>query len=140
VAGWWWWLSLILILGRQRQSQVDLCDLEASLVHRVSSRTARAAQRNPVLKKKESKKARKRERGKGGREGGREREKQKREKQKNKIKTGLSASQTTKQPSQHQPVHPFHPCPPVDLGFPLCSPVIFSDTTVSRPVVSMHHT
>ena len=42
--------SLIPALRRQRQ--VDLCELEASLVYRVSSRTARAIQRNPVLKKK----------------------------------------------------------------------------------------
>ena len=37
-------------LGRQRQT--DLCEFEASLVYRVSFRTARAVtQRNPVLKK-----------------------------------------------------------------------------------------
>jgi hypothetical protein len=36
-------------LGRQRQE--DLCEFEASLVYRVSSRTARATQRNPVLNK-----------------------------------------------------------------------------------------
>jgi hypothetical protein len=29
---------------------VDLCEFEASLVYRVSSKTARATQRNPVLK------------------------------------------------------------------------------------------
>jgi hypothetical protein len=39
---------LIPALGKQRQS--DLCDFKASLVYRVSSRTARATQRNPVLK------------------------------------------------------------------------------------------
>ena len=39
-------MSLIPALGRQRQ--VDLCELEVSLVYRVSSRTARAIQRNPV--------------------------------------------------------------------------------------------
>jgi hypothetical protein len=33
--------------GRGRQ----ICELEASLTYRVSSRTARATQRNPVLKK-----------------------------------------------------------------------------------------
>jgi hypothetical protein len=31
---------------------VDLCEFEASLVYRVSSRIARATQRNPVLKNK----------------------------------------------------------------------------------------
>jgi hypothetical protein len=46
----WWQLSLIPALGRQRQA-----DFEASLVYRVSSRTARATQKNPVLKKKKKK-------------------------------------------------------------------------------------
>jgi hypothetical protein len=41
-------------LGRQRQ--VDLCELKASLVYRVSSRTARATQKNPVSKKTKNKK------------------------------------------------------------------------------------
>lgn len=41
---------LILEVGRQRQA--DLCEFQASLVYRVSSRTARATQRNPVLKNK----------------------------------------------------------------------------------------
>jgi hypothetical protein len=40
---------LIPALGRQRQ--VDLCEFEASLVYRMSSRTARAIQRNPCLEK-----------------------------------------------------------------------------------------
>jgi len=33
------------------QKQADLCEFKASLVHRVSSRTARATQRNPISKK-----------------------------------------------------------------------------------------
>ena len=37
-----------LIPTLRKQKQVDLCELEASLVYRVSSRTARATQRNPV--------------------------------------------------------------------------------------------
>ena len=37
---------LIPALGRQRQ--VDLCEFEASLVYRVSSRTARATKMSPV--------------------------------------------------------------------------------------------
>ena len=41
-------MTLILALGRQRQ--VDLYKFEASLIYRVSSRTARATQRNPVFK------------------------------------------------------------------------------------------
>jgi hypothetical protein len=32
----------------RRERQADLCELEASVVFRVSSRTARATQRNPV--------------------------------------------------------------------------------------------
>jgi hypothetical protein len=39
---------LIPALGWQRQA--DLCEFKASLVYRVSSRTARATQRNPVSK------------------------------------------------------------------------------------------
>jgi hypothetical protein len=39
----WWCMPLITALGRQRQA-----DFEASLVYKVSSRTARAIQRNPV--------------------------------------------------------------------------------------------
>jgi len=35
---------------------VDLCKSQASLVYRVSSRTARATQRNPISKKKKKKK------------------------------------------------------------------------------------
>jgi len=43
-------MSLIPVLGRQRQ--VDLCEFEASLLYRMSSKTARTTQRNPVSKKK----------------------------------------------------------------------------------------
>jgi hypothetical protein len=43
----WWRTPLIPALGRQRQAE-----FEASLVYRVSSRTARAIQRNPVSKNK----------------------------------------------------------------------------------------
>jgi hypothetical protein len=41
-------------LGRQRQVG-RLCEFEASLVYRVSSRTARATQRNSVWKNKQNK-------------------------------------------------------------------------------------
>jgi hypothetical protein len=41
-------MPLIPALGRQRQG---ISEFEASLVYRVSSRTARATQRNPVSKK-----------------------------------------------------------------------------------------
>jgi hypothetical protein len=41
-------MSLTLVVGRQRH--VDLCELEASLVYRSSSRTAWATQRNLVSK------------------------------------------------------------------------------------------
>jgi hypothetical protein len=41
-------MPLIPALGRQQQADSEF---EASLVYRVSSRTARATQRNPVSKK-----------------------------------------------------------------------------------------
>jgi hypothetical protein len=41
-------MPLIPALGRQRQA---ISEFEASLVYRVSSRTARTAQRNPVSKR-----------------------------------------------------------------------------------------
>ena len=41
-----------MILAPRRQKQVDLCEFEASLVYRTSSRTARATERDPILKKK----------------------------------------------------------------------------------------
>ena len=48
-ARWWWHTPLIPALRRQRQ--VDLCELEASLVYKESSRTARAiTQRGHVSK------------------------------------------------------------------------------------------
>ena len=45
----WWHTPLILALGRQRQG---ISEFEASLVYKVSSRTARAIQRNPISKNK----------------------------------------------------------------------------------------
>jgi hypothetical protein len=41
-------MHLTPALNRQRQA--DLCDFEASLVYRASSRTAKATERNPVSK------------------------------------------------------------------------------------------
>jgi hypothetical protein len=49
----WWHTSLIPALGRQRQ---EISEFEASLVYKVSSRTARAIQRNPVSKNKQTNK------------------------------------------------------------------------------------
>ena len=40
-----------LIPARRRQRQADLCELEVSLVYRVSSRTARSYTEKPCLKK-----------------------------------------------------------------------------------------
>jgi hypothetical protein len=48
----WWHTPLIPALGRQRQA---ISEFEASLVYRVSPRTSRATQRNPVSKKKKKK-------------------------------------------------------------------------------------
>ena len=45
---------LVPVLGRQRQE--DLCDLEASLVYRVSAMIAKDTQRNPVSKEGKKKK------------------------------------------------------------------------------------
>ena len=45
----WWRTPLISAL--EKQGQVHLCEFEASLVYRVSSRTdSKATQRNPVWK------------------------------------------------------------------------------------------
>ena len=44
-AGLWWHTPLI-----RRQRQMELCEFKGSLVYRVSSRTAKATQRNLVLK------------------------------------------------------------------------------------------
>ena len=48
------WECTSLIPALERQRQIDLCEFEISLVHRVSSRTARVSQRNPVSKKQTS--------------------------------------------------------------------------------------
>ena len=45
-----------LILAPRRQRQADLYEFQASLVYRASSRTAKAIQRNSVLKNKKMKK------------------------------------------------------------------------------------
>jgi hypothetical protein len=48
----WHLMPLIPALGRKRQRQADLCEFKANLVYRVSSRTAKAAQRDPASKTK----------------------------------------------------------------------------------------
>jgi hypothetical protein len=50
----WWIMSLIPEFRRQRQ--VDLCEFKAGLVYRISSRTARDTQKDPVSKKKKKEK------------------------------------------------------------------------------------
>ena len=55
---------MIPALGRQRQA-----DFEASLVYRVSSRTARATQRNPDSKNQKKKKKKKKKKEKEKRDG-----------------------------------------------------------------------
>ena len=48
---WWWWQTLLIpALGRQRQ--VDLCEFEANLVYRASSRTGSKATEKHYLGKK----------------------------------------------------------------------------------------
>jgi hypothetical protein len=49
----WWFTPLIPAFGRQR---LRISEFEASLVYNVSSRTARAIQRNPVSKNQKEKK------------------------------------------------------------------------------------
>jgi hypothetical protein len=44
----WWYVPLAPARGRHRQ--VNVCEFKAKLVYRVSSRIARVAQRDPVLK------------------------------------------------------------------------------------------
>ena len=44
-----------LISARGRQRQVDLCKCEIIVVYKESSRTARATQKNPIMKKKKNK-------------------------------------------------------------------------------------
>jgi hypothetical protein len=53
----WWRKPLVPALGRQRQ--VDFEEFEASLDYKVSARTARAIQRNPVSKNQKKKKKKK---------------------------------------------------------------------------------
>jgi hypothetical protein len=83
-------LSLIPALRRPRQ--VDLCEFKVSLIYRVSSRTARATQRIPVLenpkKGRRKKKGQRREgrRRRRKREKGRRKKKRKRRRRKRKRK------------------------------------------------------
>jgi hypothetical protein len=52
VGGQWWHVPLIPALGGRGK---QISEFEASLVYRVSSRIARATQRNPVSEKKKKK-------------------------------------------------------------------------------------
>ena len=53
-------MPLIPALRRQRQRQVDLCEFEASLVYRVSSRTGSKAIGKHCFKRKKERKKRER--------------------------------------------------------------------------------
>jgi hypothetical protein len=66
-------MPLIPALGRQRQADFEF---EANLVYRVSSRTARATQRKPVLKNQKKKKKKKEEEEEEEEGGGRGRKKE----------------------------------------------------------------
>jgi hypothetical protein len=67
-------MPLIPVLWRQRQRQGQaISEFEASLVYRVSSRTARATQRNPVSKNQKEKKKKERKKRKGKERKGKER-------------------------------------------------------------------
>jgi hypothetical protein len=68
----WWHTPLIPALRRQRQG---ISEFEASLVYKVSSRTVRAIQRNPVSKNKTNKQTNKQKQNK--------KQKQKTKKQRN---------------------------------------------------------
>jgi hypothetical protein len=65
----------------RRQTQAGVCELEASLVYRESSRTSKATQRNPVSKKTKTNKQTKREE-EEEEEGGGERRRKKRKSRK----------------------------------------------------------
>jgi hypothetical protein len=56
----WWCTPLIPAFRKQRQ--VGLYEFQASLLYRVSSRTSRATQRNPVTKKERRRRRRRRKR------------------------------------------------------------------------------
>jgi hypothetical protein len=74
---------MLLISAFRRQRQAELCEFKVNLVYKMSSRTARATKRNPVLKKKNKNKKRERERKRT------EKEKQKRKETKKEITIGL---------------------------------------------------
>ena len=46
----WWWRVPPLIPALRRQRQADLCEFNANLVYKTSSKTTGATQRNPALK------------------------------------------------------------------------------------------
>lgn len=46
---------MLLILALGKQKKVDFCELKASIVYRVSFRTAKATERNSILKNKTKK-------------------------------------------------------------------------------------
>lgn len=58
-AGWWWYTTFVPALRKQRQA--DVCECEASLDYRVSTRTDRATPRNPDSNKQTNKKQKRKE-------------------------------------------------------------------------------
>ena len=55
LARWWWHVPIITAFRRQRQGDL-FTEIQASLVYKASSRTARATQRNLVSKNKNKQK------------------------------------------------------------------------------------
>jgi hypothetical protein len=77
---------MLLIPALSRQRQVDLCEFQASVVHRRNSRTAKATQRIPVSKNKTKTIRREEKRREEKRREEKRREEKRREEKRKKLK------------------------------------------------------